>query len=761
MPSKPPDESRQPDELSELLSLLGAAAQLAGCWLYVEDRFDDGTVRSAYDAPGFGALFGDPDLEEITWRDHVLAEDEEILNSLAVVAPGDSFDVRYRLRGVDGVVRVMRDRGRVHLTAAGAVRVWGTVRNITDKHEIRETVARIGETIDEYYFTDELRPDGTYETIFATSAIDRLLGGIPAGMTYGQAWHAAVHPDDRALAGSLVDQLRAGESVDVEYRMLGFDGVTRWIWVRCAVRETQPDGTRILDGVAQDVTIRHDAQARLTEIAEAIDEVLYVEEHRPDGSIVETYSTSGIHRLYGLDRDAPVPAWRPYIHPEDRSISDELDAKLRQLGTGDVEYRLVGADGRVRWIRDRVRSRLRSDGVVIAEGILADVTAEKEALLALEAARQEADRLARVDPLTGAFNRRHFSEAAGVGAGARRRQGTGTRRCCRRHRPLQVLNDLHGHAVGDEVLVRRRRARRRRAARLRHAGPLGRRGVRRAAAGPRPATTLLRRWPSACARAVEDRPVRRPRLAVCAHRLGRRGLAPTRAASTRRGLVERADRALYAAKDAAATASCCTATWRGDGVPRSPRPCASPQALALARRARGHAADAPRGRRRAVVARGARSCGSSIDAVLRCRLGGWLHDVGKVAVPDHILSKPGPLDRGRVGDHARARRDRRASWCARARLADAAPPCGIITSDGTAAAIRTGSRGEDIPLEARIVAVVDAYSAMTSPRVYSKARSSFAAIAELERCAGTHFDPAVVSAFHRVLELAGITADSA
>ena len=57
--------------------------------------------------------------------------------------------------------------------------------------------------------------------------------------------------------------------------------------------------------------------------------------------------------------------------------------------------------------------------------------------------------------------------------------------------------------------------------------------------------------------------------------------------------------------------------------------------------------------------------------------------------------------------------------------------------------------------------MVDAYSAMTSPRVYSKARSSFAAVAELERCAGSHFDPLVVSAFGRVLELAGIAASSA
>ena len=76
--------------------------------------------------------------------------------------------------------------------------------------------------------------------------------------------------------------------------------------------------------------------------------------------------------------------------------------------------------------RPRSRPRLRADGVIIAEGILADVTAEKEALLALEAARQEADRLAGVDPLTGAFNRRHFSEALESELARAGRQGTGT-----------------------------------------------------------------------------------------------------------------------------------------------------------------------------------------------------------------------------------------------------------------------------------------------------------------------------------------------
>jgi two-component system, cell cycle response regulator len=70
-----------------------------------------------------------------------------------------------------------------------------------------------------------------------------------------------------------------------------------------------------------------------------------------------------------------------------------------------------------------------------------------------------------------------------------------------------------------------------------------------------------------------------------------------------------------------------------------------------------------------------------------------------------------------------------------------------------------GLRGEDIPLGARIVSVCDAYDAMTSDRPYQRAMTAVDAIAELRRCAGTQFDPAVVAAFCRVS--ASITADAA
>jgi diguanylate cyclase (GGDEF)-like protein len=746
------------EELQDLLSQLGTAAQLAGSFLYVEDRFPDGRVVAVYDAVGFGALFGDPSLTDVVWREHVLADDEAILAGLGALRPGDAFDVRYRRRGVDGRVRVVRDRGRAIETAAGAVRVFGAAIDVTGETEMRATVQRIGETIDEYYFTDELRPDGTYEPIFATSAIHRLLGGIPDGLTYGEAWHAAVHPDDRALAASLAPRLRAGEPVDVEYRLVGFDGVTRWVWVRCAVRETLADGTRILDGVAQDVTARRDAQTRLSEIAEAIDEVLYVEEHYADGSIVETYSTRGIHKLYGIGPDDPVPPWRPHVHPEDVAISDQLDENLRRLVPSDLQYRLIGVDGRTRWIRDRVRPRLRADGVVIAEGILADVTAEKEALLALEAARAEADRLARVDPLTGAFNRRHFSEALDGELARAARQGTGTGLLAVDIDHFKVLNDLHGHTIGDEVLVH---VAGRIADALRGYDTLARWGGEEFVIllpGFAGRDDLL----SAGERvreAVESGPavIRGSRFPLTVS-VGAASADPADADPG--ALVERADRALYAAKNAGRNCVVLHDDLVGAGV-------LEPVSVRLARTfaiSAGAREGMPPNHLEDVAELSSRVALqlrlSSIDAV-RCRLAGWLHDVGKVAVPDHILNKPGPLTDDEweimrehvvIGEHLVRQVPE---------LADAAS--GVRHHherwDGTGYPDRLS--GDAIPLAARIVAVVDAYSAMTSPRVYSKARSTFAAVAELERCAGSHFDPAVVAAFVRVLEVAGIAASSA
>jgi HD-GYP domain-containing protein (c-di-GMP phosphodiesterase class II) len=140
--------------------------------------------------------------------------------------------------------------------------------------------------------------------------------------------------------------------------------------------------------------------------------------------------------------------------------------------------------------------------------------------------------------------------------------------------------------------------------------------------------------------------------------------------------------------------------------------------------------------------------------VLRCELGGWLHDVGKAAIPERILNKPGPLDDDEwavmqthpvIGENI-------VRNVAALRDAAAAVRHHHERYDGTGYPDRLA--GSTIPIEARIVAAADAYAAMTADRPYSAALTREQATAELQRCARTQLDPRVVSALLAQLGLA-------
>jgi two-component system cell cycle response regulator len=135
------------------------------------------------------------------------------------------------------------------------------------------------------------------------------------------------------------------------------------------------------------------------------------------------------------------------------------------------------------------------------------------------------------------------------------------------------------------------------------------------------------------------------------------------------------------------------------------------------------------------------------EEVEQVRHAAELHDVGKVAVPDAILSKPGPLD---DDEWAFIRRHTLIGE----RIVSAAPALIQVAALVRSSHERWDGGGypdrlarEQIPLGARIVAVADAFDAMTGPRPYTTARTQTEALQELRRCAGTQFDPAVVEAF--------------
>jgi diguanylate cyclase (GGDEF)-like protein len=132
-----------------------------------------------------------------------------------------------------------------------------------------------------------------------------------------------------------------------------------------------------------------------------------------------------------------------------------------------------------------------------------------------------------------------------------------------------------------------------------------------------------------------------------------------------------------------------------------------------------------------------------------------LHDVGKMAIPDTILTKPGPLD---AEEWEFMKRHTLIGERIVAAAPALAPVARLVRSsherwDGTG--YPDGLAREEIPLGARIVAVCDAYDAIVSDRAYRASRTPAEAMAELERCAGSQFDPAIVEAFAASLIEAG------
>jgi diguanylate cyclase (GGDEF)-like protein len=141
--------------------------------------------------------------------------------------------------------------------------------------------------------------------------------------------------------------------------------------------------------------------------------------------------------------------------------------------------------------------------------------------------------------------------------------------------------------------------------------------------------------------------------------------------------------------------------------------------------------------------------GHDLDELAR---GAELHDLGKVSIPDSILHKPGPLD-----DHEWQLMHQHTIVGERilAAVPSLQPVAKLVRSsherwDGTG--YPDGLTGEDIPLGARIIAVCDAFDAMVSRRTYANAMPIDDAIAELERSAGSQFDPQVVAACVAAIE---------
>jgi HD-GYP domain-containing protein (c-di-GMP phosphodiesterase class II) len=139
--------------------------------------------------------------------------------------------------------------------------------------------------------------------------------------------------------------------------------------------------------------------------------------------------------------------------------------------------------------------------------------------------------------------------------------------------------------------------------------------------------------------------------------------------------------------------------------------------------------------------------GLSPDRLRVIARGAYLHDLGKIGIPDHILNKPGRLDpeeRRVMEQHPQLGFELASSAPS---LREALPVILHHHERVDGGGYPSGLSGNDVPLEARVVAVADVWDALTSDRAYRSGWEPARALAHIEAGRGTHFDPRIVDAF--------------
>jgi diguanylate cyclase (GGDEF)-like protein len=353
-------------------------------------------------------------------------------------------------------------------------------------------------------------------------------------------------------------------------------------------------------------------------------------------------------------------------------------------------------------------------------------------------------RLALTDPLTGLGNHRHFHERLQRELLSAEEQARPLTLCFVDIDDFKKINDRHGHPSGDRVLSQV-------ATRLRQGGEAYRLGGDEFA-------LLFVDHDEGMALAAANSIVERIATVDFDH-IGTVTVSAGLATFPMQGdgrdeLIRLADSALYWAKEHGKNR---VRLYRPEVVELSElkRLAAGPDkaaryraaaSLAKAVDARDTYTGSHSERVGELAAKVATRLGLNAEQVELTRLAGSLHDLGKLAIPEEILRKPGTLT-----DSERLVLERHPQIGFRMLDSLGVDPVADLVLhhherwDGTG--YPDGLRGEQIPLGARIIFVTDAYDAMTSDRIYRPKRSAQAALVELERCAGTQFDPGIVAAF--------------
>jgi diguanylate cyclase (GGDEF)-like protein/putative nucleotidyltransferase with HDIG domain len=516
--------------------------------------------------------------------------------------------------------------------------------------------------------------------------------------------------------------------------------------------------------------------ADMRAIAANVDDALFCEELAPDGSRRSLFFGGGARALLGEDVLAaanPAEAWDAAIVPGDRAARAAAIEEVRSGRRATVEYHLVDARGVPRLLYERSWPDTSCEGRLLRHGVVADITAQRETIDALnqlaaeistslamaesahveaDAARQEAERLSRTDALTGIANRRNLTEQLEKELARSERDGSAPGVLLLDVDHFKRINDRFGHAAGDAVLVEVARRIESAVRTYDHVARWGGEEFCVVAPGLMDDAPLLR-ISEAIRAAVARSPIDVGGGTILSVTISTGAARATTELASAEAVTHAADRALYSAKRRGRNQTRLFASLtRDDLIAEEPESIRIAQGLALAGSVREAIPPLHCDQVAELAGAIATELGLPSDVSLVCRLGGWLHDVGKVAIPDAIIHKGGSLDEperrvlrrhAEIGEQIIVR-------IPALKEASRAVRHHHERYDGSG--YPDGLAGDAIPIEARIVAVADTFSAITAGRAYQPALEQDAALEQLRLSAGRALDPAVVAALSAVIQ---------